>query len=185
MFLSLHKKLKITTMIKTINKTVDKYVSLAPKTKKVKVQVYRCSDGKEFSSEDDTSYRIPASELAEQYEKDLERINKAKKEIKFHSIENNKFFNEGFESEFCFYYHPDLSTETKNILCSLVFEIRNTDNLVEGWYLVKQHVYEIESSSRCAQISSKGYFGLLSEYVDQKQKTLDRYKFISNILNKR
>lgn len=170
-------------MIKTINKTVDTYVPCS-RTKKVKVQVYRCSDGKEFSSSDDYPGRIPASELAEQYEKDLERINKAKKEMKFHSISNNKFFNEGFESEFCFYFHPDLSNETKNILASLVFELRNTDKLVEGWYLVKQYVRELDSNCMTPPLTCNGYFGFLSEYIEQKQKTLDTYKSISNKLNK-
>lgn len=170
-------------MIKTINKTVDTYVPCS-RTKKVKVQVYRCSDGKEFSSEDDYPGRIPASDLAEQYEKDLERINKAKKEMKFHSIKNFKFFNEGFETEFCFYYHPDLSNETKNILCSLVFELRNTDNLVEGWYIVKQNVREVESSARCAPLTCNGNFGLLSKYIEEKEEIVKFYKSISNKLNK-
>lgn len=159
----------------------------SPSYKKEKVTVYECSDGKQFTSENDDNSRYKTGkEMADEYEEKLSLQNIAKKELKFYSITNDKHDNEGFERSFCFYYKPDLSKETINVLFSLVYNIRYQDDikkLEEGWYLVEQNVYEVDSSCRSQQYDCDGHFELLSEFIDNKEKNLNHYKNLFKTIN--
>lgn len=179
-------------MIKEIKKQKDVAVHKPQSYKKESYIVYECSDGKQFTNEnDDRKGYKTGKQLANEYEEGLRLENIAKEELKFHSISNNKHNNNEYESEFCFYYHPNLSKETKNTLFSLVYELKGGEDMQkmkEGWYLVEQSVYEVDSCSRNCKYECNGYFGLLSDLIEMKEKILEQYKLISesvtNKLNK-
>lgn len=169
-------------MIKEITKEKDVAVYQPQSFKKEKYTIYECSDGKQFTTENDhmKGYKS-GKQLADEYEKSLDLENLAKKELKFYSLRNDKHENEGYENSFCFYYHKNLSKQTKDRLFSLVFDLKqqkDMDAMVEGWYLVEQRVYEVESGGMCSNYECKGYFGLLTEFIASKEETLIFYKEI-------
>lgn len=176
-------------MIKEITKQKDVPVYQPQSYKKEKYTVYECSDGKQFTNEnDDRKGYKTGKQLADEYEESLRLESIAKEELKFHSISNDKHENEGYESEFCFYYHPNLSKETKNGLYSLVYKLKRQEDMekmTEGWYLVEQSVYEVETSGRNCDYRCDGYFGLLSEFILMKEKTLSHYKLIAEAVAKK
>jgi len=152
---------------------------LTPSYDKKKITVYKCSDGTEFTSENDHFGHWSGEQLANDYEEQLQLDSIAKKEMKFHSIDASK--NEDYERSFCFYYKPELSKETKDRIGRFVFNIKYSDDvnkLKEGWYLVEQSVYEIPSSGRNCAYDCDGYFGLLSDFIEEKEKNILRYKDI-------
>lgn len=174
-------------MIKTSEKQINIPVYTAQSYKTKKIETYECSDGKIFTSENDDYDRYKkGKEMADEYEERLRLENIAKEELKFYSITNDKHDNEGFERSFCFYYKPDLSKETINMLFSLVYNIKYQDDIKkmkEGWYLVEQHVYEVDSSCRSQQYGCDGHFELLSEFIEEKEKNLNSYKELFKTIN--
>ena len=166
-------------MIKERSKKIDVPVHTPQSYEKVSVTVYTCSDGKEFTSENDhlRGYKKGAK-IAREYEERLQQINAAKKELKFHSITNGKLDNEGYERNFLFYFKKGLSRETQIALVSLVHSIRYTedlDKMEEGWYLVEQYVYEVESGGMCSKYECKGFAGLLSVRILQVENQRHYY----------
>lgn len=174
-------------MIKTEEKEVSYSVAI-PETKTKKIIIYTCSDGKQFTNENDkyNGYK-KGKELAEEHEAYMAKQDIAKKEFKFHSINSDKEYNHEYEPSFCFYYKSDLSKETINVLYQLVFDFSKHYNkgLVEGWYLVEQYVHEIPLNSRNCAYECDGYFGLLTDVIQQKENSLNSYKeLLKNIRNK-
>ncbi len=170
-------------MIKESEKEKDVAIyQAAPSYKKEKYVVYECSDGKEFTNENDNKNGyLTGKEQAERYEDNLRLENIAKAELRFYSISNDKHDNNGYEHSFCFYYHPGLSSESKNKLYALIFNLKSgkdMEKMTDGWYLVQQSVYEVESSSRCGAYECSGYFGLLESFVEGKERSFNYYKSI-------
>lgn len=179
-------------------------INQTTKTKEIPVQSYTtttekfteytCSDGKVFTSEND-KYKGHKTglELAEEHELYLNKIDVAKKELKFHSIANDKDLNYDYEHEFCFYFHKDLSEETIKMLYDLVFDLKETgydwdvhlSDLTEGWYLVKQNIEMEENYNSCHDYYyNRGdvYFGLLSEYTKLLKEKYDKYSTLEEKL---
>jgi hypothetical protein len=181
----------ITESKKTISVPVP--VTVETKYQNKQVNVYTCSDGKVYSSADDRQGYLTAKELAEQYEKNLDIVELGKKEIRFFPIQNDKFDNEGYERQFCFYLRHDLSENAKHTILKLVHEIDYVQDIAkmpEGWYLVDQTVFEIESSGRSRQYECNGHVTLMEEYLKKKEDSLNNYKkifrqlFVSNVHDK-
>ena len=68
----------------------------------------------------------------------------------------------------------------------MVFDIKYSDDikkLKEGWYLVKQYIYEEESCGRNVNYyNSNGTFELLTDFIQEKENELNIYKDILNKL---
>jgi hypothetical protein len=163
--------------------TTIQYVSTSKQ-----IEVYTCSDGKKFTNEDDgRKGYLSGKEQAERHEAHYLEMCEAKKELKYISLSNtgidedtNEHYNEGYDQHFVFYYHENLSNKTKSALFQLVFERKHLKDLKDGWYIVEQSVYEVPSNSYCNKYSSDGYFMLLSDLVDSKEKSFNYY---NNILS--
>lgn len=181
MFNSLNNK---KTMIKVTTEERDVPV-FEPSYIKEQYIVYECSDGKKFTNEKDHLPRYKKGRvLAEEYEEELRLEGIAKEELKFHSIVNDKHDNEGYERSFCFYYKSDLSEQTKEIVDRLIYTDfkKYFDKMEDGWYLVEQSVYEVETSGMSCDYSCKGYFGLLSKLIESKEKDLEYYKGLAALV---
>lgn len=163
---------------KSVTKNVTTYKAIPVEDKK-KIIEYTCSDGKKFTNErdQDKGYKT-GLQLAEEHETYLDKIIKAKEELNFVSINDNK--SEGYEREFCFYYKSDLSESTKLGLIRLVYEIGNLADLKDGWYYVNQYVYEIDSCSRNCQYSSDSEFEYLDDKIKELQYKLNNFMVIQN-----
>lgn len=172
-------------MIKTTTKTKQVQVSSTPVYEMSKLTTYTCSDGKAFTNERDGNRGYKTGlQLANEHEKYLERIDVAKREILFHSIDKYKYHD--YETEFLFYYKKDISKDTENILTGLVFEIdyNKLRSMVEGWYYVKQNVYEVDSSGMNCKYECDGTFELFSKFIEDKETVLTDLKKIQVLINK-
>ncbi len=162
-----------------ITETQQEDVKYVPE--KIKFTNYTCSDGKVFSSrwDEQAEGTVSAKQKAERHEKWLELKNEAKTKLKFYSITDGSEYNQGYECEFCFYYNPDLSEETKGWISVFVYPDcnENLDELVEGWYHVEQRIDN--DGPQLAEINP------FSEFIDYQERKLNAYKSIREELKSR
>jgi hypothetical protein len=178
-------KIKFKTM-KTTKKTVEMSVGrYVVNTEKTEIEVYTCSDGTVFTSENDGlgSYQA-GKEQARVHENRYQVLLKAKEELKYKLIVGHeRGDNCDYDREFCFYYREDLSKATKDSMHMLVHD--SNDNLkdaTEGWYIVNQIVYEIDTCSNVCDYGCDGFVMRLDEYVEQLGAEYTKYLGIYNEL---
>lgn len=68
--------------------------------------------------------------------------------------------------------------DAMNWVCKLVHTCNNSNRLTTGRYIVEQYVYDYNLSYR-----SNGYFGLLDQFIDDKEQNLIIYKSYTQYYN--
>lgn len=150
---------------------------ISTKSLSKEIEVYECSDGKIFTNEQDSKY-VTGKKEAELYQNKLDLLNLAKVELNFISIIDSK--SEGYEKEFCFYYHEGLSNDIKLQLTYLVYDLSDLSKLRNGWYYVEQYVYEGYSTNMNCSYNSDTEIIFIEDYIEELENKLDFFKNIQS-----
>jgi len=151
------------------------------------IETYTCSDGKKFTNENERNIGDNLKK-AEKWEEFLQSQILIKNEIKFKlviGLDYDKYNdpNEGFTPSFYFYYHPDLSKESKIFLRNNVFDLCDVNKLKEGWYFVYQNVWLHDNGSMSGELKNDGKFYHLDDEIKLIENKLETMKNKLNELN--
>lgn len=144
------------------------------------IEEFVCSDGRHFDNK----------KRAENWEDGLNKYNIIKKELKFKSItpfdyEYSDEPNEGFEPEFCFYYHPELSKDAKSFIHNLVFKLnfKEATDLKTGWYYCNQSVWLEDNGSISGSLNGDVDFYLIEDHIQKLEESTAKKREFLNELN--